>query len=138
MNNVSSWSVVKEGDMETQQLQKLEDLAFRPLLDTNIIVGGTGTGCEGTEEPIWLNFPGATPIGVDDQPCGEPVRLAIALTPAQYAQVVKLFFRDVTVSNPLMAKFLRRLLQKRWAMMTRELARDSRWLETYLPRYDAL
>jgi len=121
-----------------EQLLRLDDLAFRPLPDANIHVGGTGCGYEEKESVIWLNLHVATPIGSDDQPCGEIVRLAIALTPAQYAQVVKQFFWDVTVSNPLMAKFLKRLLRKRWAIMTNELAKNERWPEIHLPRYDDL
>jgi hypothetical protein len=125
-------------NIDMEQFLRLDELAFRPLPDASIRSGGTGCGYEEKESVIWLNLQVATPIGPDDQPCGEVVRLAIALTPAQYAQVVKQFFWDVTVGSSLMAKFLKRLLQKRWAIMTNELAKEKRWPETHLPRYDNL
>lgn len=123
--------------MNTEQIQKLDDLAFRPLQDANICVGGpyTGRGNEEKDARIWLQFIGASQVGNDDQPFGEPVRLAIALTPAQYAEVVKRFFWEVTVSNGLMANFLRRLLRKRWAVMTKEMAKREDFVEIHLPRY---
>jgi len=66
---------------------------------------------------------------------GEEVDLQVWLTIPQVASIVADFFQEVAPPGSIYHKFLRRLLEKRWAHMTSPIAKSGingkRWMEKY-------
>lgn len=93
--------------------------SFRALPRANIQFGTSGgVGGEGPESRHFLNLtvqPTTNPYG---DPVGEPIDITLALTPRQMAQIVRHFFADIILWSGIYEGLLRRLLTKRWALMT--------------------
>ena len=86
-----------------------------------IMIGGNST--TGMETPECYYNLNLTVVPVKDgPPTGEPVDLCLTLTVPLVAQIVKAFFRDVVLEG-VCRKFFRRLLTKRWAVMTFPVAK---------------
>ena len=117
-----------------EEFMAVPDHCYDSLPESHITFGGGGGG-PGWETPkalYYLNLEVViTPATrADSMTIGEKVRLQLGLTIPQMAEIVKRFFHE-TVShygkpNPkknIFNTFLRRLLQKRWALMTSPVAK---------------
>jgi hypothetical protein len=94
-------------------------MSFQTVPDSFIILGGgAGNGHETPDTLFWINL--RTVRFVNGKPTEELVDVSVALSPAQLALIVKRFFGGVIAieKKNIYANFLRRLLQKRYAVMT--------------------
>ncbi len=125
------------------------DVYFQPIPGSNVTFGCTdGEGHENSDSLIYVNFRRAVqadgvPMSAFDLPIGEDVvYLSIALTPEMCAQIVKNFFWPIAHERGLWQKMLKRLLKKRWAVMTSSFAKpglhDPGLAYKTLPPYDSM
>ncbi len=101
---------------------------YQSLQDAHIFMGNWGgKGRENPNTPLFINFSAVPCNGPAGEPAGDEVDLCIALTHRQVAEIVKAFFWDIIMypKNNVFGQFLNRLLKKRWAIMTSDVAKDS-------------
>ena len=91
----------------------------------DIVIGrNSAPGMENPKSTYFCINVEAVPVeGVGGKVTGEPVHLSLILTIPQIARIVKEFFYDLFVRNFFM-KILKRLLAKRWAVMTDPFIKD--------------
>jgi len=103
---------------------------YQSLRGTNIMFGGTG-GSRADEDHRTRHV-----LCIQARPCknpydeyqqGEEMEVQLALTTRQVAQIVWSFFSDRAFSEgTIFHTFLRRLMTKRWALMTHPSYKDAR------------
>ena len=92
---------------------------FQSLQDATIRVGGGEAqgGHENPESRIAISVK-AQPPHTGESEVGDGYELQVWLTIPQVAAIVADFFQEVAPPRTIYHKFLRRLLEKRWAHMT--------------------
>lgn len=113
---------------------------YQSLRGENVVTGGTSVmpGDDDHCSRLVLNIRARVVTNVHDEYApGEEMDLALALTPRQVAQIVWEFFSDSAFGEgTIYHTFLRRLMTKRWALMTHPSYKDARNAD--LPKFSDL
>ena len=93
--------------------------SFHALREANVQIGRSGgVDREGPESRHFLNFTVRPTSGPYGTPIGEPMDITLALTSRQMAQIVRSFFVELIYKDGIFTQMFRRLMTKRWAVMT--------------------
>lgn len=104
---------------------------FESIQDARVMVGGGDP--EGFENPKSRL---AITVRCTDIMTGQPVDVQLWLTIPQFAAIVWEFFSEIVRESNFFSKALRRLMSKRYAVMTSEFARPEPGNNWCIPRYD--
>lgn len=105
---------------------------FQSIPDAHIGFGASdGPGQECSKTVHIINVTVSPLSGPYGKPYGEPMDIALALTVPQMAAIVKHFFFFILSEENVFARFLSRLLRKRWAVMTDSTSKHPCFEEEY-------
>lgn len=100
---------------------------FQSLHGARVTFGASsGQGHETPESVHFINVTAQPMSGPYGHAIGEPVEVSLALTVPQMAQIIMHFFWDIITRKGVCGQFLRRLMEKRWAVMTSPVAKSSK------------
>lgn len=99
-------------------MDKKRSITLQSLRSSHVMLGNDGGhGHERPDTLITINVVGKVLFSDFVEVSGEEIYVQLSLSPKQVAHIVKLFFWDITTES-IFGKMLKRLLKKRWAVMT--------------------